>query len=215
MAECPIVVTDSGLQDNDPCSGSLCWPWYVQSWQDAAKREYEIALKLTDIFTNEERNALANAGLELQEILKRTGLNLIAIWNTFNLREIIQKLATIAKALRCLWFGAAQRKQGDPPPVQKLPSNTPTAQKEEAQRSWWESWLPSLASWSPKLSWPKLPGFEVAADAIWEKLKSWFMKILPWIIIAAILYFSWPYLTKAAVGYGKKKAVDYARKRLS
>ena len=190
MAACPEVVTDTGLWASDPCKGSLCLPWYVTAWRQAAEREFTIAQRLTHLMNNEERGALANAQADL--------LQVGSAWNVFQIRPTVQALATIAKALRCLWFGAATRAHGNPPQTTPVQESASEATKKAAQKAWWTKWLPDLGEWSPSLSWPELPGFEVALKSIWDKLMSWFRAALPWVIGGLALWLFLPTIVRSA-----------------
>lgn len=188
--ECPPVVTDSGLSQNDPCKGSLCLPWYVSAWKNAAEREFEIATKLLHIMNDAERQALGRAQEDMRKVP--------AWWSGFNYRPAIEEWAKIAQALRCLWFNAAQRERGAPPAVTKpIPETAPETTKKKAQEGWWKKWLPDLGSWAPSLSWPALPGFDVALASVWEKLKSWFQAMLPWVIGGVALWLFWPRIVRS------------------
>jgi len=204
MATCPQVVTDTGYNDADPCASGVCWPWVITSWKDTALRELKLAQTLEERFTPEEKTALSKAASELADLVQRTGLNLLSIWNVSQYSVTAAALATVAKALRCLWYAVATRTAGQPPQTTQLPPEASTAEKKQAQRAWWESWIPDLSKWAPNLSWPKLPGIDIPIDSIWEKLKSWFAAIFPWVLGGALVWFFWPTIVRS-IAKGRKR----------
>lgn len=188
--ECPIVVTDTGLQDVEPCAGGICWPWYVAAWRQAMQRELLIAQRLQGLMSSDEQTALRNAAQDVNNIsLAGSGLNF---------RPTIDAMVRIAKALRCLWFGAASRKRGEPPAVTPISPSASESTKKAAQGAWWKKWIPDLGDWAPSLSWPEIPGFQVALRSIWEKLKSWFRVALPWVLGGVALWLFLPTLVRSA-----------------
>lgn len=192
---CPEVVNDSGQWASNPCDNGLCWGWQGANWKKAAQREWEIGAKLAHLFTPQEKQAFANATVELNDLIGRTEWSLFAptnIINSLDWQTNIKKIATVAKAMRCLWFAAAQRQNGQPPPATAIDPNWTASQRDQIQKSWWDSWLPDLSSWRPNLSWPDMPGINVLDKTVGDKVQSWLTSITPWVVGGVVLYF---YLT--------------------
>lgn len=181
---CPVVTTDNGLHDTAPCGDGVCWPWYVRAWRLAIAREIEIAERLSSLLNANEQHSLTRAKQEVA--------TLPTLWSpVFQGRSLTEQAATIAKAVRCLWWGAAVRARGVPSPV------TVEGDPKTAQQAWWAKWLPDVGSWSPRLSWPALPGFDIDFKSIWEKLKSWGLIVLPWLLGGIALWLFLPTLVRS------------------
>lgn len=189
MSTCPVVVTRTGLTSEDPCNGRVCFAWYAPPWHDAAQRELAIADQLAPHMTDEERTALANAKAEYEAIP--------SVWFSLVTKTVITRLATVAKALRCLWWGVAARLGRKPPDPPQLPQDATKTEVKEAAKSWWHKFLPELGNWAPSLSWPDLPGVDIPFDRVWAKLKAWFEAAIPWVIGGVALWLFAPTIVRS------------------